>query len=156
MGIPEKKPHTIETIGDRIRIRAKELKSSEKISQLDIAKKINKASSDISRWKKNEPPIPSELIEKLADAMKCDPAWLLTGASPEKEAQSSAQRYEKSKELSTPNADEDSFMTWKFNVVEAIYTAGNDEQKKRLNKLLGEIMNEMLTDDVNPENPSLK
>ena len=155
MGIPEKKPQTIETIGDRIRIRAKELKSSDKISQLDIAKKINKASSDISRWKRNEPPIPSELIEKLADAMQCDPAWLLTGTGSEKEAQSSAQQYEP-KDLSTPNVDEDSFMTWKFNVVEAIYTAGNEKQKKRLNKLLGEIMNEMLTDDVNPEDPSLK
>jgi transcriptional regulator with XRE-family HTH domain len=154
MGFPEKKTQTIETIGDRIRIRAKELKSSSKISQLDIAKKINKASSDISRWKRNEPPIPAEMIELLADAMQCDPAWLLTGTSAEREAQSSAQLYEKSKDRLSPNAEEDSFMTWKFNVVEAIYTAGNDEQKKRLNKLLGEIMNEMLTQDT--EDPSLK
>ena len=155
MGIPEKKQHTTETIGDRIRIRAKELKRSAKISQLDIAKKINKASSDISRWKRSEPPIPAELIEKLAVAMQCDPAWLLTGASSNKEAQSSIIPSAKSNERLSPKSEEDSFMTWKFNVVEAIYAAGNEEQKKRLNKLLGEIMNEMLTEE-NPEDPTLK
>jgi len=155
MGNPEKKPHTIETIGDRIRIRAKELKHSARISQLDIAKMINKASSDISRWKRSEPPIPAELIEKLAEAMQCDPAWLLTGTSSNMEAQSSTIPIAKSQERLSLKAGEDSFMTWKFNIVEAIYTAGNEEQKKRLNKLLGEIMNEMLTEE-NPEDPTLK
>ena len=145
MGIPEENAGDIETIGDRIRLRAKELKVSAKLSQLDIAKKINKASSDISRWKKNDPPIPSEMIEKLATAMECEPAWLLTGAKSTRQERSSARNYE------TASADKDGLMNWKFNIVEAIYTGGNPDQKKRLNTLLGEIMNEMLTEEDSGE-----
>jgi len=145
MGTPEENAGDIETIGDRIRLRAKELKVSAKLSQLDIAKKINKASSDISRWKKNDPPIPSEMIEKLATAMECEPAWLLTGAKSTRQERSSARNNE------TASADKDGLMTWKFNIVEAIYTGGNPDQKKRLNTLLGEIMNEMLTEEDSGE-----
>lgn len=67
------------TIGTRIQIARQYLGMSED----DLARTLNTYSDHISDWECGITEPPSGMIIPLANALKCDPLWLLTGNNPE-------------------------------------------------------------------------
>lgn len=64
-------------IGNRIQIARENLDMSED----DLAEKLNIHPGDVLTWEDGADQIPAEMIIPLANALKCDPMWLLTGES---------------------------------------------------------------------------
>lgn len=65
----------METIGDRINARRRELR----ISQRDLAKKMGVVESAISHWQKDTYIPDSQNLLKLAICLQVTPDWILTG-----------------------------------------------------------------------------
>ncbi|EAP6364803.1 helix-turn-helix domain-containing protein [Salmonella enterica] len=64
-------------IGNRIQIARENLDMSED----DLAEKLNIHPGDVLTWEDGADQLPAEMIIPLANALKCDPMWLLTGES---------------------------------------------------------------------------
>ncbi|ASD87232.1 helix-turn-helix domain-containing protein [Salmonella enterica subsp. enterica serovar Florida] len=62
-------------IGNRIQIARENLDMSED----DLAEKLNIHPGDVLSWEDSTDQLPAEMIIPLANALKCDPMWLLTG-----------------------------------------------------------------------------
>ncbi|ELE9728692.1 helix-turn-helix domain-containing protein [Enterobacter kobei] len=72
-GVPHDSVNLV--LGDRIKIARENLG----LSEADLARNLNNYSYHISDWECGitEPPV--SMIIPLANALKCDPLWLLTG-----------------------------------------------------------------------------
>ncbi|EBS2695457.1 helix-turn-helix domain-containing protein [Salmonella enterica subsp. enterica serovar Newport] len=83
MGLPPVHQPTAPTdyipynIGNRIQIARENLDMSED----DLAEKLNIHPGDVLAWEDSTDQLPAEMIIPLANALKCDPMWLLTGES---------------------------------------------------------------------------
>lgn len=53
------------------------------LSEADLARQLNTYSDHISDWECGITEPPASIIIPLANALKCDPLWLLTGSAPE-------------------------------------------------------------------------
>lgn len=53
------------------------------LSEADLARQLNTYSDHISDWECGITEPPASMIIPLANALKCDPLWLLTGNNPE-------------------------------------------------------------------------
>ncbi|ENZ9959879.1 helix-turn-helix domain-containing protein [Salmonella enterica] len=62
-------------IGNRIQIARENLDMSED----DLAEKLNIHPGDVLSWEDSTDQLPAGMIIPLANALKCDPMWLLTG-----------------------------------------------------------------------------
>lgn len=69
--------YTPYNIGNRIQIAREDLGMSED----DLAEKLNIHPGDVLSWEDSTDQLPAEMIIPLANALKCDPMWLLTGES---------------------------------------------------------------------------
>ncbi|EBV0463336.1 hypothetical protein DQ783_18205 [Salmonella enterica subsp. enterica serovar Newport] len=69
--------YTPYNIGNRIQIARENLDMSED----ELAEKLNIHPGDVLAWEGSTDQLPAEMIIPLANALKCDPMWLLTGES---------------------------------------------------------------------------
>ncbi|EDZ0945607.1 helix-turn-helix transcriptional regulator [Salmonella enterica] len=69
--------YTPYNIGNRIQIARENLGMSED----DLAEKLNIHPGDVLAWEDSTDQLPAEMIIPLANALKSDPMWLLTGES---------------------------------------------------------------------------
>lgn len=67
------------TIGERIR----ELRKARGFTQTLIAEEVCVLRGTVNQWEDGTYPVESTYILPLANALKCDPMWLLTGNNPE-------------------------------------------------------------------------
>ncbi|EHL2774451.1 helix-turn-helix domain-containing protein [Salmonella enterica subsp. enterica serovar Hvittingfoss] len=63
------------TIGTRIR----QLRKERMLTQADIAEAVNVSTQAVHLWENNTTEPPSGMVIPLANALKCDPMWLLSG-----------------------------------------------------------------------------
>ncbi|EAX4765273.1 helix-turn-helix domain-containing protein [Salmonella enterica subsp. enterica serovar Louisiana] len=66
------------SLSDRIQLARKNLS----LSEAELARKLNAYSDHISDWECDITEPPASMIIPLANALKCDPLWLLTGNNP--------------------------------------------------------------------------
>ncbi|ECB1914788.1 helix-turn-helix domain-containing protein [Salmonella enterica subsp. diarizonae] len=75
--LPAPTGYTPYNIGNRIQIARENLDMSED----ELAEKLNIHPGDVLAWEDSTDQLPAEMIIPLANALKCDPMWLLTGES---------------------------------------------------------------------------
>lgn len=66
-------------LGDRIQLARENLG----LSEADLARQLNTYSDHVTDWESGITEPPASMIIPLANVLKCDPIWLLTGKTPE-------------------------------------------------------------------------
>lgn len=81
------------TIGERIREARRRARNADgkRMTQADLAGTIGVQAMQVSRWERGEQQPRSEHVAELAQALRCDANWLLTGAEPDAPAHATAE-----------------------------------------------------------------
>lgn len=75
--------HTSDDGSTRLSSRIQLARKNLSLSEAELARKLNAYSDHISDWECDITEPPASMIIPLANALKCDPLWLLTGNNPE-------------------------------------------------------------------------
>ncbi|HIF2381977.1 TPA: helix-turn-helix domain-containing protein [Salmonella enterica] len=75
--------HTSDDGSTRLSSRIQLARENFGLTEADLARKLNTYSDHISDWECDITEPPASMIIPLANALKCDPLWLLTGNNPE-------------------------------------------------------------------------
>ncbi|EEM2503338.1 TPA: helix-turn-helix domain-containing protein [Salmonella enterica subsp. indica] len=75
--------HTSDDSSTRLSSRIQLARENFGLTEADLARKLNTYSDHIFDWECDITEPPASMIIPLANALKCDPLWLLTGNNPE-------------------------------------------------------------------------
>ncbi|EEP0994677.1 helix-turn-helix domain-containing protein [Salmonella enterica] len=70
---------TVEASGITIGARIRQLRKERMLTQAELANMLDLIPEDIADWEEETCPVEAEYIIPLANALKCDPMWLLSG-----------------------------------------------------------------------------
>lgn len=95
-----------EPIGHRIQLRRRELG----MTQLQIAEEIGVSMAAVSLWEKDKTNISSDNLQKVANALRCNPLWLLNGSGSKFETSPQVKLYTGEEEGTELSSDEEEIL----------------------------------------------